>query len=89
MYHILLILTDGCIHDMRETIDMIVECTNYPISIIIIGLGGGSYTAMKMLDSDERTLRDGMGRVAQRDIVQFVEMQNYFKNGVLQGDQLA
>ena len=49
---------------MRETIDMIVECTNFPISIIIIGLGGGSYTAMKILDSDERTLRDGIGRTA-------------------------
>jgi len=69
MYHILLILTDGCIHDMRETLDFIVECTNFPISIIIIGLGGGTYTAMRMLDSDEKMLRDGLGRVAQRDIV--------------------
>jgi hypothetical protein len=27
MYHILLILTDGAIHDMRETKDLIVECS--------------------------------------------------------------
>lgn len=64
MYHILLILTDGCIHDMRETIDLIVECTNYPLSIIIIGLGNGDYTAMERLDSDDKTLKDGMGRFA-------------------------
>ena len=64
MYHILLILTDGCIHDMRETIDLIVECTNFPMSIIIIGLGDGDYTAMERLDSDEKTLKDGTGRTA-------------------------
>lgn len=28
MYYVLLILTDGCIHDMRETIDQIVECSS-------------------------------------------------------------
>ncbi len=46
MYHIVLILTDGSIHDLRETIDLIVECTNYPLSLIVIGLGDGDYTAM-------------------------------------------
>ena len=39
MYHILLILTDGAIHDMRETLDVIVEMSKYPVSIIIIGVG--------------------------------------------------
>ncbi len=69
MYHILLILTDGNIHDLRETIDFIVECANYPISIILLGIGDNNFRTMELLDSDERVLVDGKGRKAQRDIV--------------------
>jgi len=43
---------------------MIVECTNYPISIIIIGLGDGDFSAMRYLDADEKILKDGKGRFA-------------------------
>ncbi len=39
MYHILLLLTDGVIHDMSQTKDLIVECSKYPLSIIIVGIG--------------------------------------------------
>ena len=39
-YYILLILTDGAIMDMQETIDSVVKASNLPISIIIIGIGG-------------------------------------------------
>jgi hypothetical protein len=38
-YHILLILTDGFIDDMLETKDYIVKLSNYPISIVIVGIG--------------------------------------------------
>ena len=38
-YHILLILTDGAIEDIPETIDLIVKMSFYPISIIIVGIG--------------------------------------------------
>lgn len=38
-YHILLILTDGVIHDLEATIDVIVESSALPVSIIIIGVG--------------------------------------------------
>lgn len=43
MYHILLILTDGEIHDMKETKDLIVECSKYPLSIIIVGIGHANF----------------------------------------------
>ena len=59
-------------HDIRETIDLIVECSNYPLSIIIIGIGDSDFSAMKFLDSDDIKLRDGKGRDCKRDIVQFV-----------------
>lgn len=69
MYHCLLILTDGCIHDLRETIDLIVECAIQPLSIIIVGIGEGDFTAMETLDSDEFDLVDSRNQTAKRDIV--------------------
>lgn len=80
MYHIYLILTDGDIHDMPITKDIIVEGSEYPLSIIIIGLGESSFTKMIELDGDEVILRDTKGRATKRDIVQFVKF-NDFRNG--------
>jgi len=69
MYHILLILTDGAIHDMRETKDLIVECSNYPLSIIIVGIGNADFSNMVALDGDDEVLRDSRGNPTLRDIV--------------------
>jgi len=38
-YHVLLILTDGEIHDMQQTIQLIVQSSRTPLSVIIIGVG--------------------------------------------------
>jgi hypothetical protein len=57
-YFVLLILTDGEIHDMRETIDLIVRGSNLPMSIVIIGLGDDSFENMVLLDADVNPLID-------------------------------
>jgi hypothetical protein len=69
MYHILLILTDGCIHDMRDTKDLIVECSNYPLSIIIVGIGNADFSNMVELDGDDVPLKNSRGETIARDIV--------------------
>ena len=38
-YMILLIITDGAIHDMEETIRLIVNGADLPLSILIVGVG--------------------------------------------------
>jgi hypothetical protein len=38
-YFILLILTDGVVHDMDETVDAVIASSHVPLSIIIIGVG--------------------------------------------------
>lgn len=45
-YTVLLILTDGAIHDMQNSIDNIVEMSKLPISIIIVGVGNADFTKM-------------------------------------------
>ena len=51
-YQILLLLTDGVIHDMPKTIDLVVELSEMPCSIIIIGVGSADFSAMEELDGD-------------------------------------
>ena len=63
MYHVLLILTDGGIHDLRECIDLIVDCSFEPLSVIIIGIGGDSdFQSMDIMDADDVTLINGVGQ---------------------------
>ena len=78
-YNILMILTDGQINDMQDTIDALVEASFLPISVIIVGIGGGNFGNMDILDADENPLFDRKRRKADRDLVQFVPFNN-FKN---------
>ena len=89
-YYILMILTDGIINDMNETVDLIVEGSKLPLSIVIIGVGNADFTNMEILDGDKVPLINTFGEIRKRDIVQFVKF-NTFKNekGVNDGDELA
>ena len=69
VYHCLLILTDGCIHDLRKTVDKIVLLTAQPLSIIIVGIGDADFSAMETLDSDEYVLVDGNGELNQSSAI--------------------
>jgi len=79
-YFVLLIITDGIITDLDETKKSIIEASGLPLSIIIVGVGDEDFSAMEELDSDDSLLRHGH-RVAQRDIVQFVEMRKFIQRG--------
>ncbi|KAK8793968.1 hypothetical protein WA171_003096 [Blastocystis sp. BT1] len=70
-YLILLIITDGVIHDMDETIRMIVRGADAPLSILIVGVGNEDFGNMEILDGDDERLSYN-GKIASRDIVQFV-----------------
>ena len=51
-YHILLIISDGCVDDMPETISSIVEASKYALSIVCIGVGKGPWNKMMQMDDN-------------------------------------
>ncbi|XP_073155670.1 protein BONZAI 3-like [Henckelia pumila] len=81
-YYVLLIITDGVITDLQETMDSLVRASDLPLSILVVGVGGADFKAMEILDADNgRRLESSTGRIATRDIVQFVPMRQVLQNG--------
>ena len=76
-YYILMILTDGVIDDLQETIDCLVAASQYPLSIIIIGIGNEDFKKMEILDGDEAPLISSIGQKRTRDLVQFVSFSKF------------
>ena len=77
-YYIFLILTDGAIHDVDDTVDCIVESSSLPISIIIVGIGNADFSTMDFLDADDSPLfSTKYQKFQERDNVQFVEYNKY------------
>jgi len=77
-YTVLLILTDGAITDFNETKHEIVQASDLPMSIIIVGVGNADFDAMDELDGDGKLLKSPInGQRASRDIVQFVPFRKF------------
>ena len=72
MYFVMMILTDGEIHDMEETINELsaIALKNLPVSFVIVGVGSEEFSNMVRLDGDDVALK-----VGATDIVQFVKYQ--------------
>ena len=83
-YFILMILTNGIVNDLKETIDILIDCSYIPLSVIIIGIGDGDFSNMDKLDGDEELLVSSKGEIRKRDLVQFVKY-NKFKGDFIEG----
>ena len=75
-----MILTDGIIDDMDDTIDELVEGSFLPLSVIIIGVGNADFSNMINLDYDNNLLVNSKRVKAARDLVQFVPFLRYESN---------
>ncbi|RYR66370.1 hypothetical protein Ahy_A03g012358 isoform D [Arachis hypogaea] len=68
---------DGVVTDLQETKDALVKASDLPLSILIVGVGGADFKEMEILDADKgERLESSFGRVASRDIVQFVPFRD-------------
>ncbi|CAL5379068.1 unnamed protein product [Camellia sinensis] len=68
---------DGVLTDLQETKDALVMASDLPLSILIVGVGGADFKQMEILDADNgHRLESSTGRIATRDIVQFVPMRD-------------
>lgn len=82
-YFVLLIITDGVVTDLQETKDALVKASDLPLSILIVGVGGADFKEMEVLDADKgERLESTTGRVASRDIVQFVAFRDVQDGGI-------
>jgi len=87
-YFVLLIITDGIITDLDQTKLSIVNACELPMSIIIVGVGNEDFSAMEELDGDQKKL-SAHGRIASRDIVQFVELRKFLQGNYWSKELLA
>ncbi len=71
-YSFFMIITDGCIHDMQDTIDVLVEASSHAISVVVVGVGNSpEFSKMRQLDQGGCTSSRGVKQL--RDILKFVE----------------
>mmetsp|Transcript_29695 Transcript_29695/g.27160 ORF Transcript_29695/g.27160 Transcript_29695/m.27160 type:complete len:166 (+) Transcript_29695:1207-1704(+) len=79
-YTILLIVTDGEIHDMEQTINCLIKAAHLPLSVIIVGVGNANFDNMVKLDGDDG-LWNSENVKAERDLVQFVPFRDFKQLG--------
>jgi len=58
---------------MEKTKEAIIDASDVPLSIIIVGVGKDDFANMNELDGDDKVLRYG-NKYSKRDIVQFVPL---------------
>ena len=78
-YHILLIISDGNIYDIVETIDSIIESSELPLSFIIIGVGDDYSSDMRELNGEYGKLISSNGEILNKDIIQYVHYNDYIE----------
>ncbi len=72
---------------MEETINLLVNNCDLPLSLIIVGVGNAEFNNMERLDGDNGLFASN-GKKAQRDIVQFVPFREVQLNPDLLAQEL-
>ena len=76
-YKVMLIISDGQIHDIKELTNKIVKSANYPISIIVLGVGGHNFNELERLDDVKCRLVNDKGEKPIRNNIQFINLDKF------------
>ena len=72
-YTILLILTDGAVTDPAATAEVLRQCSEAPMSVVIVGIGNADFSTMQFLDD---------ANAGDKDIAQFVSFNQHSRSSV-------
>lgn len=70
-YTILLILTAGNVENVKETKQQLIDASDNPLAIVIVGIGDADFSGMEFLDEHDPRTEGG------RDITKFVRFSDY------------
>eukprot|EP00461_Guttulinopsis_vulgaris_P001182 UN01182 len=76
-FNLLLLIADGTMNDFDAAVDAIVEASDKPLAIIIVGVGNADFKQMERLDGDDGKLKSKKHGYVKNDIVQFVEFNKF------------
>ena len=65
---------------MNNTINALVQARNYPLSVIIIGVGNGPFKDMQALSGNNQPLYNSVNNKMRNNIVTFIPLNNYKNN---------
>ena len=83
-YYVHLIITDGQVTDYSETVDELINCSNYPMNVIILGVGNENFDKMELLNSEHGPLiSTKTQRAAKRDACDFYEMRQNIESKLI------
>lgn len=83
-YTVLVLITDGCLCDVKETIAVLEkEASKRPVSYLIVGVGDDDFLDMPALDNDKKESGEW------RDCVQFIDLKKCTNPSTFRKELLA
>lgn len=79
-YNLLIDIVGGDLDDKDDFVNEIIQSSNLPLSIIIIGLGKGPFTQLEQIEKNFMNLKNGEGNKPSRKCFKFVSYFNSEKN---------
>jgi hypothetical protein len=71
-YTILLVLTSGCVENINETKRTLLEASEDPLSIVVVGIGDADFTEMQFLEEPQ-----DYDELGGRHITKFIQFRDY------------
>lgn len=79
-YNVIVFIVGGDPDDKEEFVNELIKCSNYPLSIVCIGLGKGPFKILEDIKNNFMELTNSQGEEPKRKCFSFVTYENCGKN---------